>query len=143
MTTSKAKPRIYYDCRKCPAYCCSIYERVEVKKRDLQRLARHFGLTLQAAERRFTKRYGKERILRRQVDPLLGRACRFLDLETRGCTIYEARPEVCRDYPGRPRCVHFDVLQFEQETQGDPDVLPLVQITFRVRNKSERTEESR
>ena len=131
MTTSTAKPRVHYDCGKCPAYCCSIYERVEVKKRDLQRLARHFGLTAEAAERRFTKRYGEERVLRRQVDPVLGRACKFLNLETRGCTIYEARPEVCRAYPGRPRCGYYDVLQFEKETQGEPDVLPLFQITFR------------
>jgi len=131
-TNDKATPRAAYDCTKCPAYCCSIYERVEVKKRDIQRLARHFGLTIPAAERRFTKLYGKERILRRQADPLLGRACRFLNLETRGCTIYEARPQVCRDYPGRPRCGYYDVLQFERETQSEgDDVLPLVQITFR------------
>lgn len=130
-TTLKAKLRVSYDCSKCPAYCCSIYERVEVKQRDLQRLARHFGVSVEVAAQRYTKLYGKERILRRQVDPLLGRVCRFLDLATRGCTIYEARPEVCRDYPGRPRCSYYDVLQFERETQDEPDVIPLVQITFR------------
>ena len=51
-TTLKAKRRVSYDCSKCPAYCCSIYERVEVTPRDLRRLARHFGLTLEAASRR-------------------------------------------------------------------------------------------
>ncbi|KYF58835.1 YkgJ family cysteine cluster protein [Sorangium sp. So ce315] len=135
-TTLKAKRRVSYDCSKCPAYCCSIYERVEVTPRDLRRLARHFGLTLEAAEQRFTKRYNDERILRRQSDPVLGRVCRFLDLTTRGCTIYEARPEVCRDYPGRPRCGYYDVLQFERETQDDADVMPLVQITFRPRPRT-------
>ena len=39
------QPRVYFDCSKCPAYCCSVYERVQVSKRDLNRLARHFGLT--------------------------------------------------------------------------------------------------
>ncbi|WP_437600615.1 YkgJ family cysteine cluster protein [Sorangium sp. So ce590] len=135
-TTLKAKRRVSYDCSKCPAYCCSIYERVEVTPRDMRRLARHFGLTLEAAEERFTKRYSGERILRRQSDPVLGRVCRFLDLTTRGCTIYEARPEVCRDYPGKPRCGYYDVLQFERETQDDPNVMPLVQITFRSRTPS-------
>jgi uncharacterized protein len=130
-TTLKAKPRVTYDCTKCPAFCCSIYERVEVKPRDLQRLARYFGVSVEVAEQRYTKRYENERILRRQADPLLGRVCRFLNLETRGCGIYEARPDVCREYPGRPRCSYYDVLQFERETQGDPDVIPLVQITFR------------
>ncbi|WP_437578165.1 YkgJ family cysteine cluster protein [Sorangium sp. So ce887] len=132
-TTLKAKRRVSYDCSKCPAYCCSIYERVEVTPRDMRRLARHFGLTLEAAAERFTKRYSGERILRRQSDPVLGRVCRFLDLTTRGCTIYDARPEVCRDYPGKPRCGYYDVLQFERETQDDPNVMPLVQITFRSR----------
>src|SRR5256885_8235859 len=34
----------YYNCSKCPAYCCSIYERVQVTKRDIRRLANHFGV---------------------------------------------------------------------------------------------------
>jgi Fe-S-cluster containining protein len=131
MTTKLSKkPRAHYDCTNCPAYCCSIYERVAVKQRDLRRLARHFGLTHEAAKDRFTKLHGRERVLRRQKDPILGRACMFLDVETRGCTIYEARPEVCRDYPGRPRCGYYDVLEFERETQGDRSVVPLVQISF-------------
>lgn len=53
-TTLKAKRRVSYDCSKCPAYCCSIYERVEVKRRDLLRLARHFGVTADVAARRYT-----------------------------------------------------------------------------------------
>ena len=40
-----AKPRSYYDCVKCPAFCCSVYERVQVTKRDIRRLAKHFGVT--------------------------------------------------------------------------------------------------
>ena len=136
-TLSKAKPRLSYDCSKCPAYCCAIYERVGVKQRDLARLARHFGVSTEVAEKRYTKRYGKERVLRRQLDPVLGRACRFLNLETRGCTIYEARPDACRAYPGLSRCRYYDVLQFEREAQDDPDALPLVQITFRT--KKQRT----
>jgi len=52
-----------YDCTKCPAYCCSIYERVQVTKRDVQRLAKHFGVTFEIAEQRFTRRYNDERVL--------------------------------------------------------------------------------
>ena len=125
--------RNHYDCRECPAYCCSIYGRVEVNARDLDRLARHFSLTKEEAERRFTKVVDGGRVLRRKKDELLGEVCRFLDAKTRGCTIYEGRPSICREYPGRTRCGYFDVLQFERETQGDPDVLPLFQITFRKR----------
>ncbi|AKT38059.1 YkgJ family cysteine cluster protein [Chondromyces crocatus] len=128
--TTTTKPRIHYDCTKCPAFCCSIYERVVVNQRDINRLARHFELTIEEAERRFTKRNGDERILRRQKDTLLGQTCKFLNLETRGCSIYHARPQICREYPGRSRCGYYDILQFERETQEDDTVLPLIQLRF-------------
>ena len=35
--------RVKYSCAKCPAYCCS-YPEIEATPRDIQRLARHFGL---------------------------------------------------------------------------------------------------
>jgi Fe-S-cluster containining protein len=125
------QPRIYFDCSKCPAYCCSVYERVTVNKRDLNRLARYFNLTVEQTMRRHTKMHGDERVLRRSPDPIFGEACKFLDKETRGCTIYHARPGVCREYPARPRCAYYDLLKFERRQQGDPNVIPLVQITFR------------
>jgi Fe-S-cluster containining protein len=126
------QPRVYFDCSKCPAYCCGIYERIQVSKRDLNRLAKHFGVTVERATKRYTKLWdGKERVLKRTPDPILGEACQFLDHETRGCSIYHARPQVCREYPDRSRCSYYDVLQFERRQQDDPTVLPLFQITFR------------
>jgi Fe-S-cluster containining protein len=125
------QPRVYFDCSKCPAYCCSIYERVVVTKRDLNRLARYFNLSVEATEKKYTKFFGKERILRRRKDVIFKEACQFLDPETRGCTIYHGRPEVCREYPARSRCAYYDLLRFEREQQDDPNVIPLVQITFR------------
>ena len=120
-----------YDCSKCPAYCCSVYERVAVGKGDLKRLAKHFGLGLPATAKRYTKVFNGERILRRKADPVLGQACTFLNPETRQCTIYLARPKVCRDFPSTRNCAYYDLLQFEREQQGDETVVPLVQITFR------------
>jgi Fe-S-cluster containining protein len=125
------QPRVYFDCSKCPAFCCAIYERVQVTKRDINRLAKYFGLTVESATERYTKMYSGERVLRRKKDPIFGQACQFLDHETRGCTIYHARPAVCREYPDRTRCAYYDLLQFEREQQDDINVLPLVQITFR------------
>jgi Fe-S-cluster containining protein len=125
------KERVYFDCEKCPAFCCSVYERVSVSDEDLERLAQHFNVSLAEAEKLCTKKWEDERILKRQRDPLLGEACRFLDLQTRACTIYEARPETCRDYPTQKRCVYYDLLQFERRHQDDPEALPLVQIEFR------------
>src|SRR6185437_10796881 len=113
------KPK-YYDCDKCIAYCCSIYDRVQVTPRDVKRLAA-----------RFTKTWGKERILRRRADKLFGQACMFLDQDTRKCTIYHARPGTCRQFPTTARCAYYDLIRFERTQQDDPDVLPLVKITFR------------
>lgn len=125
-------PRLTYDCVKCPAYCCAIYDRVQVTPRDVNRLAKHFGITPEQALQRFTKLYnGKERVLRRKADPIFGQACEFLNKETRQCTIYHARPSVCREFPVTTRCAYYDLLRFERRQQDDPDVLPLVKITFK------------
>ena len=127
------QPRVYFDCSKCPAYCCAIYERVQVTKRDLNRLAKYFGVTAEAAAKRYTKidRSSGERVLRRKKDTIFEEACMFLDPETRGCTIYHGRPSVCREYPARSHCSYYDLIQFERSQQDDPNVLPLIQITFR------------
>ncbi len=129
--TLNTLPPTTYDCSKCPAYCCSVYERVQVGKRDINRLAKHFELSYEDALVRFTRKYEKDRVLRRKADPILGQACFFLNPETRRCRIYNARPQACRAYPDAKRCAYYDLLQFEREQQGDPDVLPLVRITFR------------
>ncbi|HEX3558492.1 MAG TPA: YkgJ family cysteine cluster protein [Pyrinomonadaceae bacterium] len=129
-TIKDEQPRTYFDCTKCPAFCCSIYDRVQVTKRDINRLAKHFGVSYETARRRYTKQWQDERVLKRVKDVIFPETCMFLDQETRGCTIYHARPGVCREYPARSRCVYYDVLQFERKQQDDETVVPVVQITY-------------
>jgi uncharacterized protein len=119
-----------YDCDKCVAYCCSIYDRVQVTARDIKRLALYFGVSPEVATTRYTKVWEKERILRRRADRLFGQACMFLNQDTRKCTIYNARPGTCREFPTTSRCAYYDLIEFEREQQNDPDVIPLVKITF-------------
>jgi Fe-S-cluster containining protein len=136
-------PRAHFDCDQCPSFCCTIYERVHVTDSDLARMAEYFGLSLEETETRFTKMWdGKERILKRKRDPILEQTCRFLDLKTRGCTIYEARPEACRDYPDEKRCAYYDVLKFEQRHQDDASALPLFRIEFKEWNAYKKAKES-
>jgi len=123
--------RSNYNCTECPAYCCSVYERVQVNRRDVVRLAKHFGVDESVAAVRYTKVVNKERILRRKADPLLGEACMFLNTATRQCGIYHARPGTCRQFLDAARCAYWDLLKFEKQQQGDEDALPLVKITFR------------
>jgi uncharacterized protein len=115
---------VFYDCDRCPAYCCS-YARIEVKPRDIARLAKHFSITPLQATRRFTK-LGEDEgeiILRHQKDEHFGTVCRFLDTTTRRCTIYEARPAVCREFPGAVRCGYYDFLSFERRNQEDEEYI--------------------
>jgi Fe-S-cluster containining protein len=120
--------KLQYDCTKCPGYCCS-YPRIEVNAADVKRLARHFDVDVEEAERRFTRRYtsdeGVERILRHQKDEIYGSICRFFDTDKRRCTVYAARPTVCRQYPAVAKCGYYEFLKFERKHQDDPDFVPL------------------
>ena len=113
-----------YDCSKCPAYCCS-YPSIEVKDRDVRRLAHHFGIDDDTFVRRYTKEVDGERVLRHRRDEFFGTVCTFLDQKTRRCTVYEARPTVCRTYPDRPRCGYWDFLSWEREFQDNDDFIAL------------------
>jgi Fe-S-cluster containining protein len=118
--------RLQYSCAKCPAYCCT-YTDIEVKPTDIERLARHFGIGYAVAEERFTKADPKtrRRQLRHRKDTIFDSTCTFLDQEKRRCTVYEARPGVCRKYPDSARCGYYEFLKFEREQQGDPEWIAL------------------
>jgi|RhiMethySRZTD1v2_1073278.scaffolds.fasta_scaffold1079162_2 Fe-S-cluster containining protein len=114
-----ASPK-FYNCSNCPAYCCT-YAIIEVKERDVERLAKHFEIDVETARKRFTKA-GQEpgsMILRHKKDEHFGTACQFLDPETRQCGVYDARPGTCRAYPGAVRCGYYDFLSFERNIQED------------------------
>jgi uncharacterized protein len=113
-----------YDCSKCPAYCCT-YDEISVTERDIRRLAKHFELEPDVARKRFTKLAKGTSVLRHQKDAVFGSACMFLDLETRRCTVYEARPGVCHEYPDQPHCGYYDFLKWERGHQDDPEFIPL------------------
>ena len=119
--TGKKADRVQFNCAKCPGYCCT-YPVIVVTRRDLERLAKHFDLPPDVAEKRFTKSaHGYKRILRRKKDVHYPKICRFFDTEKRCCTIYPARPAACRAFPGGGRCGYYDFLAFERRAQNDPD----------------------
>lgn len=120
----KQMPKLRYDCSACPAYCCS-YDRINVTKRDINRLAKHFEITPEEATERFTKIREGERVLRHQKDEVYGTVCMNLDLKTRRCTVYDARPAVCREYPEINRCGYYDFLSWERKHQDNPKFVPL------------------
>ena len=114
-----------YNCKKCPGYCCS-YPLIALSKRDVERLAKHFRLSFRKAKAKFTvERWGSKYSMRRKKDHIFGGVCRFFDTEKRSCTVYEARPGVCRKYPDSLRCGYYDFLTFEREQQGDEELVAL------------------
>lgn len=122
------QPQVTYDCAQCPAYCCTVYSSVCVTEDDVNRLAEHLEISPKTVIRRYTRRDKGLRVLRRADDTLFDHACIFLNHETRQCGVYEARPEVCRKYPGRSQCPYYDLLNFERQTEEDKNVL--INITF-------------
>ena len=110
-----------YDCSKCPGYCCS-YPLIPLNSRDVKRLAKHFGLTFEAAAKRFTKADPEATFaMRRKKDVHYGKICQFFDTEKRRCTIYMARPEICRAYPGDNHCGYYQFLKHERLSQEDDE----------------------
>jgi Fe-S-cluster containining protein len=109
-----------YDCSKCPGYCCS-YPLIQLTKRDVGRLAKHFGLDFEAARKKFTRVDPEAKYaMRRKADKFFGKICQFFDTEKRRCTIYTARPTICREYPGGG-CGYYGFLMAERNSQQDKD----------------------
>ena len=107
---------VFFNCSACPAYCCS-YDRIDVSRSDIKRLAGHFHISYERAEKRYTKIACGNRVLRHRKDRIFKSVCRFLDKEARRCTIYEARPDICRGYPYSSRCGYYDFLASERRRQ--------------------------
>ncbi len=80
------------DCTAC-ANCCRVAT-ARVTARDVERLARHFRLSVPRVLDQFCVESEEEgAILRRTAE----RGCVFLDGNT--CTVYDARPDSCRRFP--------------------------------------------
>lgn len=118
--------KVFYDCNKCPAYCCS-YPRIALSQADIKRLAKNFGLTTKEFKKKYCKKGDteKEIILRHQQDEYFGTVCVFLDTESRRCKVYSVRPHICRTYPDGARCGYYEFLRAERERQGDSEFIAL------------------
>ena len=122
-------PLIKFNCDKCPGYCCS-HPRIAVTDHDIGRLAKHAGISVRAARKRYTYIYTHigdgvhEQIMRHHKDTVYKSVCKLFDRETRKCTAYEARPYVCRKYPYGNTCGYYGFLKFERAHQDDDAYIP-------------------
>jgi Fe-S-cluster containining protein len=81
------------DCTSC-ANCCR-YSVVPVSKQEIERIAAHIGVTVETVVQVHTVADPEAPNSRILLNSRKG--CSFLDGNL--CTIYEARPKACRDFP--------------------------------------------
>ena len=92
-------------CEGCFAGCCTLP--VEVAASDLIRLGVITEDEANASLKKVFRKLHKEGIVRSFhptvglfiLEQRMGRDCLYLHPETRQCTVYEKRPEVCRKFP--------------------------------------------
>jgi Fe-S-cluster containining protein len=86
-----------FTCTQCGDCCTGAPGYVWVSPDEVQAIASHLGLSIEAFEEKFTRKVGARRTL---IDlPEKKWDCIFLHPQTRGCTIYSVRPQQCRTWP--------------------------------------------
>jgi hypothetical protein len=108
------------DCLDC-GHCCKTTSPI-FKERDIQRIAKSKKMSIS----RFSHHY-----LRRDEDGdwvLKSSPCSFLDMNTNACSIYDVRPQACREFPHTNRKNMAGILNLtEQNTHLCPAVSTMVQ----------------
>ena len=79
------------DCRQC-ANCCRVPE-VGITERDIEKLAKFIGVTRHEFLRDYTQRDEKDALILKRTEE----GCVFL--QDNLCTVYEARPQNCANFP--------------------------------------------
>jgi Fe-S-cluster containining protein len=80
------------DCTQC-ANCCKVAS-VQLADRDVERLARHLRISSQRFLADYTTKTDEEGLILRRTEET---GCVFLS--GNDCTVYDARPDICRRFP--------------------------------------------
>ncbi|MEK6627487.1 MAG: YkgJ family cysteine cluster protein [Bdellovibrionota bacterium] len=112
MKVDKDRPSTWkkYDalnCTRCRANCCSMP--VEVKAADLVRLQIATNDEVENSIKKLAKKLKKEGYISSyregteffMLTQKTNSDCYFLNSQTRLCTVYEKRPETCRQFPSQ------------------------------------------
>lgn len=94
-----------FNCTKCNANCCSMP--VEVKLFDIIRLGLATQDEADNSIKKLAKRLKKEGLISSyregteffMITQKANSDCYFLDSTTRLCTVYDKRPDTCREFP--------------------------------------------
>ncbi len=101
-------------CNYCPGYCCYRLPGATlfIKAEDINRMARHFDITDGEVRHRFLE---NKNTFKTREDG----SCILLanDRMCKRCTIHEARPQQCRDFPHSNPCPYLE----------NPGILDIIQ----------------
>lgn len=89
------KDGLRFTCTGCGDCCSGAPGYVWVNKREIGEMAALISLDVAEFEKRYVRKIG----VRKSLVEFPNGDCVFLDTETRGCTIYQARPRQCRTWP--------------------------------------------
>lgn len=128
MKTKAKKPT--YDCTRCvPSWCCA-YPLIAVTSKDIKRLAKGFGMTEEEVKSKHLRRVKDEKQwhLRQRQNEYRGKICKFY-IDNK-CSVYEHRPDVCREFPYKERCHYYDFLEAERKHQDDENIVVSTETFF-------------
>ena len=108
------------DCLAC-GHCCKTTSPI-FKERDIQRIAKAQRMSISRFSQQYLKRDD-------EGDWVLKSApCAFLEADTNACSIYDVRPQACREYPHTDRKNMAGILNLtEQNAHLCPAVSSIVQ----------------
>lgn len=91
----RIQAQLDFQCKRC-GFCCQVADPIDIYPKDIRRLASHFSISIEDVIKEYTIPHPTEPDLRafKRTAP-----CIFYDEEKKGCTIYQARPMVCRCSP--------------------------------------------
>lgn len=84
-----------FRCQRC-GMCCQVADPIDIYPKDIRRLASYSNISVEEAAEEFTVPHPTEPDLRAFKASM---PCRFYDASLKGCSIYQARPMVCRCSP--------------------------------------------
>lgn len=90
-----AEGGLRFSCTGCGDCCTGEPGAVWVNEDEITALAAYLGMEPAAFEREYVRRRGMRRTLYERFDG----DCILFDEETRGCSVYPARPVQCRTWP--------------------------------------------
>lgn len=85
-----------FQCTQCGNCCTGAPGYVWVNKQEIQQLAAQMGM---ANQQEFEDQYVRRIGIRKSLREFPNGDCVFFDTESRGCSVYQARPRQCRSWP--------------------------------------------